>query len=196
MDAIRVILVVWVFSGHILAEICPPDWHRYGESCYLFLNDKMDWYEANRTCTEKSRATLAYPTSQSEQDYIWDLFLKKTPDVSLWLGCNDLEVEGNWQHCPLKGDGSGAYENWQDGEPNGFSDGDDCGMMKLSINGEWDDDLCTYEVFAVCKLPVCSVRLTPKCLLRHAMEELQKSVVSCGEACRSHPRCHSFNLLE
>ncbi|XP_071797655.1 echinoidin-like [Asterias amurensis] len=191
-------LVLGVYCGRLLAEICPPDWHRYGESCYFIIKDKMDWYQANRTCAE-SRANLAIPNSQSEQDDIWELFLKEpdlTPDDHLWIGCNDIEEEGNWQHCPLKGDDTKAYENWADEEPNDYNGGEDCCVQDKRRGGTWNDDDCEASNCAVCKLPVSSGgRLTPQCLLHHAMEEFMgEGVGSCGKACRSHPRCHSFNL--
>ncbi|XP_071789717.1 perlucin-like protein [Asterias amurensis] len=200
--------VLLVYCEYLLAEICPPDWHRYGESCYFIITDMMDWYEANRTCAE-SRANLAIPTSQSEQDYIWELFMNEfdqTPDTSLWIGCNDIEEEGKWQPCPLKGNNKG-YQNWANGEPNNGGDSD-CGQMWLALNGQWDDNQCSYPyVNAVCKqhvstpvsttLPDINGRLTPQCLLHHAMKELMgNGVTSCGKSCRSHPRCHSFNLME
>ncbi len=190
-------LVLGVYCGRLLAELCPPDWHRYGESCYFIIADKMDWYQANRTCAE-SRANLAIPNSQSEQDYIWEL-LQKEPDPTssdrVWIGCNDIEEEGKWQHCPLK-DETNAYENWGDGEPNDFAGREDCGVQENVKNGKWNDGECGISCFAICELPVCSGgRLTPQCLIHHAMEELLGECVgSCGKVCRSHPRCHSFTL--
>ncbi len=156
----RASLVMVFCCGFLLAEICPPDWHRYGESCYFIIMDKMDWYEANRTCAE-SRANLAVPNSRSEQDYIWELFQKEfdpTPSTSLWIGCNDIEEEGKWQHCPLKGE-TNAYENWAEGEPNSRRQAN-CGQMWFSVSGKWDDHVCSYnENYAICKQPVSK---TPK----------------------------------
>ncbi|XP_071789631.1 perlucin-like protein [Asterias amurensis] len=202
-------LLLWIYCGRIFAEICPLDWHRYGESCYFIITDMMDWYQANRTCVE-SRGNLAVPNSQSEQDYIWELFLNEfdqKPDTSLWFGCNDIEEEGNWQHCPLKGENNG-YENWAIGEPNNIPESD-CVKMWYTRNGLWDDTQCSREdEYAVCEqhvktpsvpttLPDINGRLTPQCLLHHAMRELMgNGVVSCGKSCRSHPLCYSFNLLE
>ena len=34
-------LVLGVYGGRLMAEICPPDWHRYGESCYFIITRKM-----------------------------------------------------------------------------------------------------------------------------------------------------------
>ncbi|XP_033630346.1 lactose-binding lectin l-2-like [Asterias rubens] len=190
------ILALGVYCGRLVAEICPPDWQRYGESCYFIIKDKMDWYQANRTCAE-SRANLAIPNSKSKHDYMWELFLKE-PDMTStdhWIGCNDIEEEGNWQHCPLPGD-INAYENWAEKEPNDNKGGEDCGAQVNKYNGQWDDRKCETLFFAICELPVCSGgRLNPQCLLHHAMEEFMgEGVGSCGKACRSHPRCHCFNL--
>ena len=50
--------------------------------------------------------------------------------------------------------------------------------------------------YSACRPAMMAASFT-KNMLHHVMEELPgKSVVSCGEVCRSHPRCHSFNLLE
>ncbi|XP_033627306.1 mannose-binding protein-like [Asterias rubens] len=104
----------------------------------------MDWYEANRTCAE-SRANLAIPTSQSEQDYIWELFMNEfdqTPSTSLWIDCNDIEEEGKWQHQ--------GYGNWANGEPNNGGDSD-CVKMWDTRNGQWDDTQCSRkDIYAVC----------------------------------------------
>ena len=157
-------LVLVVNCGRLLAKICPLDWHRNGESCYFIIKDKMDWYHANRTCA-KSRGNLLIPNSKSEQDYIWELFLKgfdQTPDASLWIGCNDIEEEGNWQHCPLKGE-TNAYENWAEEEPNNNNYEADCGSLWVARNGKWDDYPCNAERYAVCETTVSN---TPKFCLQ------------------------------
>ncbi|XP_033646717.1 lectin BRA-3-like [Asterias rubens] len=189
----RLSIVLVVYCGCLLAEICPPDWHRYGESCYLFAMLRVDWFEANHTCAQ-SEANLAVPTSRFEQDFIWKLYLKvfdQKPPSSLWIGCNDIEEEGNWQHCPLKGE-TNAYENWAGRQPNNANNAD-CAVMRVDMNGTWDDQHCiNLNLHAVCELPVYnSRRLTPQCLLRHAMDELQGTS---GKDYRSRPRCHSFML--
>ncbi|XP_071789718.1 hepatic lectin-like [Asterias amurensis] len=136
-------------SNYLLAEICPPDWHRYGESCYFIITVEMDWFEANRTSAE-SRAIIAIPNSQSEENYIYrELFQKnvdQTQGAELWIGCNDIEEEGKWQHCPLKGETNG-YENWVVGEPNNHN-GADC--MHI-WNDQWDDTICYYSKYAICE---------------------------------------------
>ena len=201
-------LLVLCIGGGLFAEICPPDWHRYGESCYFIKTDiKMDWYQANRTC-EDLGATLAVPTSRSEQDFIWEISKKSNPDEkSLWFGC--YKEAGEWRNCPQKGNSMRAFENWDDNEP---QPGSDCGLLWAAFDGKWGSYDCTSRTkYAICELhavekgdtQVFSLdtgkdgRLSTRCMVRHVMEELPgKSIVSCGKACRSHPRCRSFNLKQ
>ncbi|XP_071789715.1 L-selectin-like [Asterias amurensis] len=206
MNIIQPIFVLCVCFGCLLAEICPRDWHRYGESCYFIITDMMDWYEANRTCAE-SRAIIAIPNSQSEENDIYrELFQKnldQTQGAELWICCNDIEEERKWQDCPLK-DETNGYENWGIGQPSDRYKMYNCGQI---WRDQWDDTDCYDPKYAICErhvstpvsttLPGINGRLTPQCLLHHAMKELMgNGVVSCGKSCRSHPRCHSFNLIE
>ena len=160
MNLVHVIVfLLSVWTCRLVAEICPSDWHRYGKSCYLMIKDNMDWYQANRTCA-KSRANLFVPDLQSEQDYIWELFLAEfnpTADTFLWIGCNDIEEEGNWQHCPLKGE-TNAYKNWKYGEPNNAGN-EDCGNQYMKNNGQWSDVECDRKGFAICELHVIDNRV-------------------------------------
>ncbi|XP_033646719.1 C-type lectin domain family 4 member E-like [Asterias rubens] len=103
---------------------------------------------------------LFVPDLQSEQDYIWELFLAEfnpTADTFLWIGCNDIEEEGNWQHCPLKGE-TNAYKNWKYGEPNNAGN-EDCGNQYMKNNGQWSDVECDRKGFAICELHVIDNRV-------------------------------------
>ncbi|XP_071804151.1 snaclec bothroinsularin subunit beta-like [Asterias amurensis] len=208
MNLLNILLlgVLCFGCGCIVAEICPPDWHPYKESCYFIVKDTMNWYQANRTCAE-SRANLAVPNSQSEQDYIWELFLNAfdptSPSTHLWIGCNDIGEDGQWQHCPLKGQ-TDSYENWKGGQPSSHIDNlKGCAVVR-STNGQWVGQDCFDDInYAVCEFPVSDTMessckqtgpddlLTPRCLLYLSMAEL-----SDGKSCCSHPRCHSFSSAE
>ena len=192
-----------------LAAICPTDWQRYGESCYFLITQPMNWYDANDTCF-KSHATLAIPNSQTEQTFIWEMFLEAfdgLPISDVWMGCNELKELGNWEPCPLRDDNSGAYENWRNYQPN--DEDHNCAVIKKDLNGEWADRSCTIKISAICERPVDTIttifclqtgsdgRIESRCLFGHVMKELRaEGVMSCGKACRSEPRCRSFNLLE
>ena len=198
-------LVMGFWCGPTLAEICPPDWHRYGESCYVVITRRINWHAANRTCVEL-QANLAVPNSQSENSFIWDLLFQQTygqtPLYGAWIGLNDIKEEGNWHNQKTD-----VYENWGTGQPNAIINAD-CAALNL-VYRTWSAQYCTNLRFASCERPVNTAtpvfciqtgddgRLTTQCLFRHVMKELPGTgVISCGKACRSEPRCRSFNLLE
>ncbi len=152
-----------------------------------------------------------HPNSQFEQEFFWELFLKEcypTADNSLWIGCNDIEEEGKWQHCPVKGE-TNAYANWAEDEPNNDYGEQDCGAIWFVENGKWDNQVCTFDDnYALCEIPVNSTPvsnpsltdnntalLTPRCLLYYTMEELLGNGKGAA-SCQSHPRCHSFTMPE
>ena len=203
------VLLFLVACYTTLAAICPTDWQRYGESCYFLITQPMNWYDANDTCF-KSHATLAVPNSQTEQTFIWEMFpelLKGTkPTRSLWIGCNDLQEVGNWQHCPLKNE-SDVYQNWEEGRPGNNAE-KNCVVMSRFSAGQWRNLYCTRTKYATCERPLDTTtpvfclqagsngRVESHCLFGHVMQELRaEGVMSCGKACRSEPRCRSFNLL-
>ncbi|XP_071796983.1 snaclec bothroinsularin subunit beta-like [Asterias amurensis] len=202
-----VLLLVGCYAT--LAAICPTDWQRYGESCYLLITQRMNWTEANDTCVE-SNAALAVPNSQIEQTFIWSMFKEffngSQPTRQLWIGCYFDQETDEWQHCPLR-DVHNTYENWKRSQPdNNTATG--CVIMRRDRNGKWADTKCSKNHFAVCELQVDTTprsfcletgpdgRIKSQCLVGHVMKEVRAvGVVSCGWACRSEPRCRSFNLL-
>ncbi len=89
-----VLLVLGICGGRLFAEICPPNWHQHGKSCYFVITDTLDWYGARNSCVDFG-ANLAVPNSQSEQTFIWELSLNNNSDgLSLWIGCIKLQSTG------------------------------------------------------------------------------------------------------
>ncbi|XP_071805053.1 snaclec alboaggregin-B subunit beta-like [Asterias amurensis] len=193
-----------------MTAICPTDWQRYGESCYLLLTQRMNWAEANDTCVN-SKAALAVPNSKTEQTFIGSMFLEflngSGSATCLWIGCYFNLEAGGWQNCPMR-DVPNTYENWREGNPENDEPATDCVAMNRKQNGQWADKRCSNNYLAVCELQVditpnsfclqtgLGGRIKSQCLVGHVMKELRADgVVSCGKACRSEPRCRSFNLL-
>ena len=191
-----------------MAAICPTDWQRYGESCYLLITRPMNWQDANDTC--RPHGALTVPNSEAEQAFIWDIFTSYfgvEPPLDLWFGCSDIEEEGVWTPCSLREEDH-AYNKWKYDQPSNKSE-QNCAAMKKGFGGRWADRKCSLELCAMCEvliksttIPVFSLQTGPdgrvesKCLVGHVMKELRADgVVSCGKACRSEPRCRSFNLL-
>ena len=194
-----------IYSGPSMAGIHSTKWLQFGESCYFVVTETMTWFQANRTC-HSTGAKLAVPNSHGEQTFIWKMYEQisrgKLPR-SLWIGCNDLEEHGKWKHCPLSGRNN-SYANWLENQPD--DEKAHCVAMTRRENGRWGDKLCTREIYAVCELSASSSwayctqtgadgRIASRCLSGHVIKELPATgVVSCGKACRSDPRCQSFNL--
>ena len=207
---VALVLIADAGCGLVVASICPPGWQRYGGSCYFMMTQRMKWSDADRTCREMT-AALAVPNSAGEQDYLWDLFLTtfdQNPQVSLWIGCNDIKEEGKWLHCPLQGGNQSLYANWKDRQPNNVG-GADCGVMSLPGNGQWDDQSCGLLRHVVCEFPIQYSRpkfcltteddgsVSHKCLMHHAVTVLPvRGIIPCGKACLAEPRCRSFNVLK
>ena len=211
MAVVRPLQIMLFVIATSLAAICPPGWYRYGESCYYIITSPLNWTDAKTACADL-QGRLAVPRSEMEQSFIWNTYVNishGTPPHSLWIDCNDREEEGNWQQCPLV-DESAGYQNWKDGEPNDYGNGEDCAIIHRDLVGKWEDRHCSGTYYAVCQQPAATSstpayclhaspdgRISSRCLVGHVVKELPADgVVSCGKACRLEPRCRSFNLLD
>ncbi|XP_038050748.1 perlucin-like protein [Patiria miniata] len=214
MDVLNVLLLIAGFEASV-ATVCPVGWHRYGKNCYFVIKTKWNWYTAKKTCAA-SHASLAVPISSEEQTFIWELlqreFYPDGPGNGAWIGCNDINKDGVWQNCPLRGGETNAYQNWREGRPGNQYRyrGADCALMVNSAGGKWGNQYCTNPRYATCELAIIDYnplfclqigsdgRITSPCLTdKHVLMELQaQGLVSCGKACLSHPECSSFNLKD
>ncbi|XP_022102044.1 snaclec 1-like [Acanthaster planci] len=205
-------LLLMIGIGADAAAICPSDWHRYGQACYFVIKEQMNWHDARGICAA-FQASLVVPNSSEEQAFLWGLllweFYPNGPVNGAWIGCDDIQQEGVWQHCPLRGDGTNAYQNWDETKPDNRCPGADCALVGDWNDGKWDNQLCTLSRYATCELPVINYHplfclqigsdghIVSQCLTGHVMMEIQaQGMVSCGKACLSHPKCNSFNLLD
>ena len=65
-----------------------------------------------------------------------------------WIGLSDLDRETYF----IWSDGSPvAFVHWADGEPNGFSDAEDCTVIIPAKAGKWNDEACYKTKPAVCE---------------------------------------------
>ena len=65
-----------------------------------------------------------------------------------WIGFSDESLEGGYtwsDNTPV------IFINWNDGEPNNYGDGEDCGTIVPGIGGYWNDDRCEKQAKAVCE---------------------------------------------
>jgi len=64
----------------------------------------------------------------------------------LWIGINDVEVEGNMVWSDRSPD---VFSKWNGGEPNNWGGNEDCTVMQG--HGGWNDLRCDHHREFVCK---------------------------------------------
>lgn len=122
---------------------------------YEYISYTGTWQQAQAQAAAQERygstGYLATITSQAENDFAADRL-----EGAGWMGASDVSVEGEWrwvtgpesgeQFWQGAGDGSafnGAYENWNEGEPNDSSGNEDCGQFLSGGSGLWNDLPCS-----------------------------------------------------
>ncbi|MBN3312067.1 MRC2 protein, partial [Atractosteus spatula] len=114
-------------------------------SCYQFnFQSTLSWSEARVSCQQQG-ADLLSITEVHEQTYINGLLTGYSS--SLWIGLNDLDINGGWQwsdSSPLK------YLNWEADQPD-HVDEENCGVIRTESSGRWQNKDCAMALPYVCK---------------------------------------------
>ncbi len=107
---------------------------------YALFDGYGSWEEAEAYC-ESMGGHLATITSQEENDAVYTFAQSMSCD-NVYIGYSDTAEEGIWTW--VNGEES-DYANWNEGEPNGFSEGENYALMVY--NGCWYDSEYTpsYE---------------------------------------------------
>ncbi|XP_062389023.1 C-type mannose receptor 2 [Sardina pilchardus] len=119
-----------------------------GHNCYQFnVHSTLSWSEARISCQQQG-ADLLSITKVEEQGYINGLL--NGYSASLWMGLNDLDLNGGWQwadSAPLK------YLNWEQDQPNMQSEDDveNCAVIRTETSGRWQNRDCSIALPYVCK---------------------------------------------
>lgn len=136
------------FGTTLTGVIVNPDTGR----AYTIIEDQLNWPDAAFAATQLEyggvSGYLANITSEEE-----DQFISSQLSDSVWIGANDIDIEGAWQWYGgpetsisfWSGDGTGtpvdgAYENWNPSEPNDAFPGEDC--AEYIIGEGWNDLPC------------------------------------------------------
>ncbi|KAG7505964.1 hypothetical protein JOB18_044116 [Solea senegalensis] len=115
------------------------------DSCYQFnFQATLSWSEARISCQQQG-ADLLSVTKLHEQTYINGLLTGYS--AALWIGLNDLDVNGGWQWAdssPLK------YLNWEQDQPN-HAEEENCAVIRTESSGRWQSRDCSVALPYVCK---------------------------------------------
>lgn len=152
---IPVYVVFAIFLMTFIADaLAISYWYSNGkevEVCTAFsdLQARATWGDANLTCHEFGNMTL--PVLTSSADNVNALKARGDPreHECAWLGATDTGEEGVWRW--VNGDivgVNGAFENWNEGEPNDVN-GED--FMAQTGDGGWNDLSLSHECEFVCQ---------------------------------------------
>ena len=123
----------------------------FSSSSYSVFDKKRNWSDALSFC-QRFGADLVKIESQGETEFInatWLLSLEK-----MWIGLNDLEVEGVWKWSDNTS--LGVYSNWGYREPNNWQN-QDCVVIKRGFMGadffdaKWEDADCERTLLYLCE---------------------------------------------
>ncbi|XP_077591129.1 C-type mannose receptor 2 [Stigmatopora nigra] len=114
-------------------------------SCYQFnFQASLSWDEARLSCRQQG-ADLLSVTELHEQTYINGLLSGYS--AALWMGLNDLDINGGWQWAdasPLK------YLNWEQDRPD-HQEEENCAVIRTESSGRWQNRQCSQTLPYVCE---------------------------------------------
>ena len=106
-----------IFSGS-----CEAGFRPYGESCYMFSRDALDWTAAENACGLLG-SHLAEITDACENGFVKSMVLELGGEF--WLGGSDNLEEGNWRWAQSQTDISNStFSDWGPGRPDNFEGGE------------------------------------------------------------------------
>ncbi|XP_069808937.1 C-type mannose receptor 2 isoform X1 [Dendropsophus ebraccatus] len=141
-------------------------------SCYQFnFQSALSWGEAWTSCLQQD-ANLLSINEIHEQTYINGLLTGYSS--TLWIGLNDINVNGGWQWSdgsPLK------FLNWESDQPSN-SEEESCAVIRTEMSGAWQTRNCYNALPYVCKKS--SKRNLPP------VEPVEPDVVKCDSGWQSY----------
>ena len=109
---VSLVVLVFVTKGVFAARGCPDGWVPFAHSCYLGLDGSMkgNWTNATMQC-DRNNASIMVPSSDWENAFINNSLPYSANSLSVWINCNDAEVEGEW-NCYEGGKYPTGYRKW------------------------------------------------------------------------------------
>ena len=140
-------------------KMCPEGSHEISNICYFFVDQLMNFQQANNFCHEKG-ATIFEPRNQHINDKVYYLakinFMSST---QYWIGIVKSSGSDNWKWA--KDFSVVSFFNWSKGLPDYVDqpnmDGDCVTVGFLRLGTKWFDRNCEYYAHAICEMPVVHV---------------------------------------
>ena len=125
---------------------CADGWTELSANCYLYVEDRMTWAEAEASCNERE-AHLVSVADQAEND----LVLSLSQGSKVWLGGHST--------CPGCSDWTWSdgrawlWSHWAGPEPNNAGGPEDCLEMGhySSARDLWNDWSCGHKIPFICQ---------------------------------------------
>ncbi|KAG7220641.1 hypothetical protein INR49_017895 [Caranx melampygus] len=132
-------------------EIYTIQGNSHGRPCYLpFLYDGQ-WFHSCTSIGREDGHLWCATTYDYGKDERWGFCPVKSLltgySASLWIGLNDLDINGGWQWAdssPLK------YLNWEPDQPN-HAEEENCAVIRTESSGRWQNRDCSVAQPYVCK---------------------------------------------
>ncbi|BFZ21787.1 hypothetical protein BsWGS_24826 [Bradybaena similaris] len=127
-------------GASVTASTCPDDWVLFGDSCYNFRKEKVQWDKAVSLCKEL-KGYLVEINSAAENSWLASQ-VKERGLVLTWIGATDIVKEGTFRWV-TSNELVGNVPYFHEGQPNNIDNGEHC----LEIDGgsgvyKWADDEC------------------------------------------------------
>ena len=126
---------------NVEASSVPSDASKYKGHYYKVYNRSLNWHDAKSYCENKG-GHLVTITSLGEQDFVADLIAEDGNKNCYWLG-GHKSSKGIWRWVTNE---PTPYANWAKGQPDNYTDEEDCVMMYRRKNpassssiGQWND---------------------------------------------------------
>ncbi|MGY5881434.1 MAG: C-type lectin domain-containing protein, partial [Candidatus Thorarchaeota archaeon] len=123
--------------------VAPHGGELFNGNEYRLITSRKYWAYARDACSSQG-GHLVSITSPEENNFIWSLL----PAGSTWIGLTDNIFEGSWYWVGTSD--PTIYFNWEPGEPNAFTSGEDYCVVHEST-GKWNDANNEYYLPYVCE---------------------------------------------
>ncbi|XP_073828777.1 lectin subunit alpha-like [Musca autumnalis] len=142
----------FIFFVVVLTEATVHDkWHELEDFGTIFIEEeqKYNWFEAWDECAMRNMTLIAIDTA--EKNAVIDKILRnkfqKCPN--LWLGGNDLGLEGKftWSSTGKRFE----FSNWSKGQPDNYKSNEHCVHYYTITDFEWNDAPCSSKIGFICE---------------------------------------------